>query len=278
MPTSATERDCTLPLPWPYSFGCALTPRGGGFPGHAHDHDEICLVANQGTIIRHAGVERQVGPGTVFLFRRGELHGYRNAIDQEPHLWLVHFQPDERLYQSCPQLADADPEERVWQLAPEQLASYQALFTRLMVESLHPDAPGHREALASWLRLILVAAARWDHGAPEAITVAADSEISNLWEVINEHLESPGADFSAALSRRVPNYDSLRHRFKRLYGRAPRDFLATMRINRAKHLLLETDEGVGWIAQRLGYGRLAEFTRAFTRQVGRSPRAFRARP
>ena len=267
-------------LPRPLSWGCGLTPRGGGFDGHIHHgHDEICLVANQGTTIRHGGIERPAEPGTVFLFRRGELHGYRNARDQEPHLWLVHYEIDEGLYRDCPRLADPDPERRVWLLQPDQLAGYQALFTRLMAESLHPARPGHAAAMSAWLRLILVTASRWDEAvAQDPPAVASDPEIAGLWEVINEHLESPDADLTAALARRVPNYDSLRHRFKRLYGRAPRDLMATMRIERAKHLLLETDLPVGEIAERFGYGRLAEFSRAFTRQVGRSPREFRQNP
>ncbi len=267
-------------LPRPLSWGCGLTARGGGFSGHVHEtHDEICLVANQATTIRHGGVERPAEPGTVFLFRRGELHGYRNQRDQEPHLWLVHFEADEALYRDCPRLADADPERRVWRLDAEQLAGYQALFTRLMAESMHPARPGHQAALSAWLRLILVAASRWDAAvAADPPTVASDPEIANLWEILHEHLESPEVDLSAALGRRVPNYDSLRHRFKRLYGRSPRELLAHMRIERSKHLLLETDMPVGSIAAQLGYGRLAEFTRAFTRQVGRSPRAFRRDP
>jgi AraC-like DNA-binding protein len=267
-------------LPRPISWGCGLTPRGGGFEGHVHaGHDEICLVANQGTTIRHGGVERAAEPGTVFLFRRGELHGYRNARDQEPHLWLVHFEADEELYRECPRLAASDPECRVWHVDDRQLAGYQALFIRLMAESIHPDRPGCQAALSSWLRLILISASRWSDDVvrdPPAIT--ADPDIANLWEIIHEHIESPVADLTAALARRVPKYDSLRHRFKRIYGRAPRDLMMFMRIERAKQLLLETSLPVGVIAAQIGYGRLAEFTRAFTSQVGRSPRAFRLQP
>ncbi len=267
-------------LPRPLSWGCGLTARGGSLLGHVHDaNDEICLVANQATEIRHGGIWRQAVPGDVFLFRRGEVHGYRNARDQEPHLWLVHYEVDETLYRECPRLADPDPERRTWHLDAEQVSGYQALFTRLIAESMHPGRPGHEAALSGWLRLILISAARWDEPvAQDPPAVAADPEIANLWEIINEHLESPDADLTAALARRVPNYDSLRHRFKRLYGRAPRDLMAHMRIERAKHLLLETELPVGGIAEQLGYGRLAEFTRAFTRQVGRSPRDFRKNP
>jgi hypothetical protein len=279
-------------LPRPLSWGCNLTPRGGGFPGHIHaDHDEICLVANHGSIIRHGGVERPAEAGTVFLFRRGEFHGYRNLPDQEPNLWLVHYQADESLYADCPGLAAPDPEQRVWHLGPDELAGYQSLFARFLAESLHPHTPGHTAAMSGWLRLILIHASRWPHrragrttaapsptGIVQPTAIAIDPDLAALWEIIHQHVEAPDDDFHSALRRHVPNYDSLRHRFKKVYGHAPRDLLQNLRIDRAKYLLLESDHPIGHIATQLGYGRPAEFARAFSRHVGQSPGAFRSNP
>jgi hypothetical protein len=266
-------------LPSPLSWGCDLTQRGGGFPGHVHTHDEICLVANHGSLVRHAGIERQVRPGTVFLFRRGEDHGYRNSPQQEPHLWLVHYQADEALYRDCPRLCDPNPERRVWLPSEAQLAAWQAVFTRLMAESMQPRANGHAAAMSAWLRLLLVQTARWDDaGVPEPTEIAADPQLAHLWEVINQHIEAPEADFNGALAHQVKNYDSLRHRFKRIYGRPPRELLTHLRLERAKYLLLETTSPVRDIASRLGYARQAEFTRAFVRRVGLTPSAFRQDP
>ncbi len=264
-------------LPAVVSMGCSLTEVGGGFEGHAHDWDEICLVAGDGSVIRHAGVERSAAPGTVFLFRRGEQHGYRNGPRQEPHLWLAHFRADEELYRDCPRLADPDPERRVWRLSAEQLTGYQGLFSRLQAEAMG-RRPGADAATAAWLRLLLIAAARWADGegaAPAQPT--GDPELLALWEVIHDHIERP-ADLAGALKRRVRNYDSLRHRFRTVFGCAPRDALIQLRIQRAKHLLLETELSIGAIAERLGYARQHEFARAFAREVGTAPSVWRAQP
>jgi len=280
-----------------------VTDRGGGFAGHQHDYDEICLVANDASTIRHGGRERHCHAGTVFLFRRGENHGYCNDASQQPNLWLVHFIADETLYADCPALADPDPERRVWQLSTEQLATWQSIFTRLIGESLRGEAAGQAAALSAWLRLLLIQAARWTHietGASASVTIptvttsprkprtrhetglvattTTEPALAELWEVLMQHVEAPEADFRAAIARRLPQYDSLRHRFSRVYGHAPRETLTRMKIERAKYLLLESDDRVGVLAERLGYGRLAEFTRAFTRAVGLSPSAFRAQP
>lgn len=266
-------------LPQPLSWSCALTARGGGFDGHVHEHDEICLVLGDGTVMRHAGVERAAAPGTAFLFRRGELHGHRNGPGQEPHLWLVHFRADPALERACPRLADADPARRVWRLSAEQVAAWQALFIRLMAESLDPGRAGHPAAVSGWLRLLLVAAARWDGGdAPGPAAVHADPAMAALWELLNQHVESTDADFRAALARRLPGYDSLRHRFRRLYGMPPTAMRDQLRLERAKYLLLDTGLGIAAIAERLGYARSAEFSRAFARRTGRSPGEFRSRP
>ncbi|MEK7412794.1 MAG: helix-turn-helix transcriptional regulator [Planctomycetota bacterium] len=265
-------------LPHALSWGCTQTDPGGGFTGHIHEHDEICLVANDGSHMRHGGRERACEAGTVFLFRRGELHGYRNGPRQQPNLWLVHFVADETLYRACPVLSDADPEKRVWHLDADQLAAWRSAFTRLIAESMNTHAIGHAAALSGWLRLLLVQTARGSTDRPATSGISSDPALAGLWELITQHVESSDADFRAAVARRIRNYDSLRHRFKRVHGQAPRDLLARMRMERAKHLLLETEDAVSAIAERLGYGRLAEFTRAFARHAGCSPSAFRQQP
>ncbi len=266
-------------LPRPLSWSCTLTPRHGAFPPHAHDMDEICLVVGDGTTIQHAGTWRPARPGTVFLFRHGERHGYRNAADQEPHLWLVHYQPDPALNADCPQLDAADPEQRVWRLDDDRLAGYRAAFMRLMAESMRPERPGHAAAVSAWLRLLLIGAARWSEpGRVEPPASDGDAGVAAVWELLNEHVEAPDADFTAAVGRRIPDYDAVRHRFKRCHGVSPRDMRQRLRMQRAKFLLLDSDLDIAAIAERLGYARQAEFSRAFAREVGRSPGAFRSDP
>jgi transcriptional regulator GlxA family with amidase domain len=55
----------------------------------------------------------------------------------------------------------------------------------------------------------------------------------------------------------------------------PRDYLLTIRLNRAKDLLAATDLPVASVARRVGYEDPAYFTRLFTRRAGLPPREFR---
>lgn len=66
-------------------------------------------------------------------------------------------------------------------------------------------------------------------------------------------------------------------RFKRAVGKAPGDEIRSIRIERAKALLVETDMTVVEIATRCGYGHISGFATAFRKQTGMLPSEFRRR-
>ncbi|WP_084956548.1 helix-turn-helix transcriptional regulator [Thermoactinospora rubra] len=68
----------------------------------------------------------------------------------------------------------------------------------------------------------------------------------------------------------------LRQVVRRLTGSSPKDYLLTVRLNRAKDLLATSGLPVAAVARRVGYDDAAYFTRIFTRRVGLPPSEFRA--
>lgn len=60
-------------------------------------------------------------------------------------------------------------------------------------------------------------------------------------------------------------------RFRARYGAAPTHWLSEQRIEAARHLLLETDWTLQTIAQHLGLGDAAFFSRQFKAKIGVSP-------
>lgn len=54
-------------------------------------------------------------------------------------------------------------------------------------------------------------------------------------------------------------------------------YVTQLRLNKARAILIETDLPIAEVSQLCGYRNASHFTQAFTRQEGRSPRAFRAR-
>ncbi|MFP6762480.1 MAG: DNA-binding transcriptional regulator [Planctomycetaceae bacterium] len=72
------------------------------------------------------------------------------------------------------------------------------------------------------------------------------------------------------LSRRV-----LEQRFKQLLGRLPGAEIRRIRIDQARHLLLETELAMSQIASACGFSRQEVFTRTFGRETGLTPTAYR---
>jgi AraC family transcriptional regulator len=65
------------------------------------------------------------------------------------------------------------------------------------------------------------------------------------------------------------------HAFKRTTGLAPHRFLLRCRIERAKSLLRETNLPISEVAHQVGYPHQSNFSVAFRRITGHSPREFR---
>jgi LacI family transcriptional regulator len=72
------------------------------------------------------------------------------------------------------------------------------------------------------------------------------------------------------LSRRV-----LENRFRQHLGRAPKAEITRVRIERAKALLTRTDQTIESITHKCGFASPTYFTRAFRREVGTTPHAYR---
>jgi AraC-like DNA-binding protein len=65
------------------------------------------------------------------------------------------------------------------------------------------------------------------------------------------------------------------NRFKKLTGETPSNYLTNWRINRAKQLLVKTDNNINDVAINVGYRSEAAFNRIFKTKTGLTPAIFR---
>jgi AraC-like DNA-binding protein len=65
-------------------------------------------------------------------------------------------------------------------------------------------------------------------------------------------------------------------RFRAATGTSPMQFVREARMRRARELLADPERSVTQVAEAVGYGSVAAFSRAFTSAHGRTPRAWRA--
>lgn len=69
----------------------------------------------------------------------------------------------------------------------------------------------------------------------------------------------------------------LNRHFNRYRGTGVIEYVQRIRMEEAKRLLVETDDIVAVIAEKVGYEDAASFGRTFVRQIGCSPGKFRER-
>jgi AraC-like DNA-binding protein len=87
----------------------------------------------------------------------------------------------------------------------------------------------------------------------------------------------PGRDWTVAeLARRAgTSRPTLTRRFASEVRQSPHAYLTQLRMQEAAHLLRETDGSLGAIAERVGYRSEFAFNRAFHREMGAPPGAYR---
>lgn len=90
--------------------------------------------------------------------------------------------------------------------------------------------------------------------------------------------DSPGRHWTVSTLARetAVSRSVLDSRFRDVLGKSPIRYLTEWRMHIAQDLLTTTDLGVGVVARRVGYDAEEAFSRAFKRQHGESPSAWRA--
>ena len=256
---------------------CVAVEGGATYKWHSHPFYEFNFVSDDSTTMGTPTGWRQTNADTLFLYHPRERHSSESGPRQRPRFWVVHFDASPAFMRQLPQLSDPDPARRIWTLNPDQAEAFRWLFLQILNE--HTLDRIHQPlAEQGWLNLLLASAERWVCGsAAEIITPeSATPELAKLWHLVNASVGQP-AEFQNCIPL-FPNYGSLRHLFKRVFGCSPRKMLQQLRFQHAKSLLLESRSSIKDIADRCGYRRQHEFSRAFRRQTGVSPTVWREQP
>ncbi len=141
----------------------------------------------------------------------------------------------------------------------------QNLGRRLYIESLSNVLAVHllRQYTAPRLRLSV-----YEGGLPER-------QLLQVLEYINEHLDQDIklADLAALLGISQFHFSRL---FKQSVGKAPYQYLLQQRVERAKHLLKQTDRSIIEIAFLCGFNSHSHLGQQFRQLTGTTPSAYRA--
>ncbi len=118
---------------------------------------------------------------------------------------------------------------------------------------------------------------RWLESEREGMTTVGESRLAAILEYVNQHAED-SLSVKTVADRFGMTPESLRRLFHARFGTmTPKDYLRRIRLRRAYELLLRTEKRIGVIARECGFADAFVFSRAFKREAGCSPRAYRMR-
>jgi AraC family transcriptional regulator of arabinose operon len=227
-------------------------------------------VEGRGRVGRGAGLFR-CHPGELLLFRPSVMHDY-GADDGErwSHLWVYFFpRPQWLEWLTWPEAAPGIP--RLDARGNALLPRIRALFEELIATANGPRRRSTALAMSLLEQLLL-----WcDELNPSAGEERLDPRIQAAVARLGAHPERRHRLDELARACGL-SASRLSHLFRTQLGTTPMRWLEERRIHRARELLLMTGGRIGDIAAEVGFPDTVWFTRCFRRQVGVSPRQFRA--
>lgn len=224
-------------------------------------HPDLTLVqactAGEGEVWV-GGRWQRLRSGMAYLTPPRAPHAYR-AIRREPWrlTWVCYGEPTTMapvIGSPAPVIAHADPR------------SIDAAVRALYREFAGPAEPELLDHLATWVHL---EAGRWLRA------FRADDRLWNLWQAVDADLSRSWT--LEELARRAGlSIEQLRVQCVRTTGRSPMRHVTHLRMRRAAAILAMHDVKLVALADMVGYRSAFAFSNAFKRDIGMSPRAFRA--
>jgi mannose-6-phosphate isomerase-like protein (cupin superfamily) len=275
LPNSEKFSDTTAT---PFQVSCRTVESRDAIDWHKHGHDELCLVVDGNPSVGYAAGKIAAETGTLFLFGEGEVHGFWNP-GPSVRLWSLEFRIGADMKRRFSELFELSPHRRVLKLSVPHRQSFCSTCQNLALE-LGSQAKLNAVAAFAWLTLQLVNVTRWAMAHSKADCLDGSQEIDpqcfELWQRIHRHVSQPASQ-GPMLFGLNPCHDSLRHRFRKLFGISPQAMLIRLRMERAKELLRTSALSVKEIAHELGYSRQHDLTRAFRKYSGTSPSDWKTR-
>jgi AraC-like DNA-binding protein len=250
-------------------------PSGWAYPRHDHPYFELCLLETGRQQTRLTGRTLEQAPDDLLLLCPFDAHASTTPVASA--LYCIHFDVDELalrrlLCRGGSRLFEADSVvgQRLRPVLKQMRAirDSDGLVSRLQLAS----------ALFA-LFAVMAGAYQQEYTALPELPQATLQTATRLAERIEREVETGGAASIESMIRQLgyhPDYGNAL--FRQVFGLSVRQYESTLRLRRAKMLLLDDVLSVGEVALRLGYADSNRFSRQFKRWCGVSPLAFRARP
>lgn len=246
---------------------------------HRHDYHELIWVRGGAGVHRVDGDEEPVRPGAVTVIGRGRVHQFVTATGLDGA--IVRFR-DEVVAGGAERVAAgwllSGQGARAIDVPPGDAPRLDGALATLHAELRRPPDTYTADVSAHLIAAILLWLERWYDGARAERHEQADADLA-LHRRFARLLED---DFAAhhdaghyADALAVPRAALARVLVERT-GRTTKDLILDRVMVEARRLLRFTDLTVGEIAFRVGFADQLYFSRAFKREAGVPPVAYRA--
>jgi AraC-like DNA-binding protein len=265
---------------------------------HSNPYYELIMVI-EGPIHLQVGQERmELQSGEMLVLKPWEQHsGWRKNAEESTFFWvqfvcepgmsdfhswtgaagdpvIVHM-PESELRTHVSQSADRVLLPR--RFRPERRYKVLSLFENLLYEYNRPQGYFRmRQSLLLGHILEVIASDLLEHHRQDVAYPPSFLTYRNLIYYLDENYgkEISKETIEARLDRK---YEYLCHIFKKNCGLTISAYIQQLRIQRAKHLLLNSSRSIGDIAEEIGYRDSLYFSRLFKKAVGISPSRYRER-
>lgn len=246
---------------------------------HTHSFFEVCLAYAGAGTFTSGDVDHAVEAGTVFLARPGDVHEIISSHTSPLGIafWGFTLQP-----------ADATSISRDgwWNgllrgdrpVVSEALGHLPALILALATEAASPRSGYAPQLEALGAALVIETARAFATGDDLAIDAVPTDRATSTVAAMQRYLaDNLGRTISVRDVAAVVHL-STRHAERLFTDQTGAPLMATLRrfrLERAAHLLLETEAPVAQVARACGYPEARPFITAFRRHFGQPPGSFR---
>ncbi|TDF98575.1 helix-turn-helix domain-containing protein [Paenibacillus piri] len=254
------------------------------FPSHEHFQYELNYVIEGHQDFTVNGKTYAQQAGDLMLIHPGEVHFNRSGDGKEFSYFCLHFQMDDS--QLLPALSRST--QTYFPAGSAMTERVMPHLHRLIGFSKHTASLNVLDRMSMMAELFQLFGSVADVLSSEKTAQPEPPENDRLAVYIatrieqlvkNLHLHGPNDrdrtfinDIAADLDISLSYCNRI---FKRRYHMSPRQYLSSLMLQKAKHLLKQKNLSIDHVGELLGYREIAHFSRQFKRWAGMSPAYYR---
>ncbi|MDF2660339.1 MAG: helix-turn-helix protein [Paenibacillus sp.] len=257
---------------------------------HIHEFVELIYVASGRATHLFQDISYEIGEGDVFIINPGEKHGYVVGAGQSIQVINCLFEPG---FIPMYLLRELSLSDRLDFFYVQPFLNGDARFyhklklrgetadkTKGILEELHQEMqqqkPGYQALVQLRMTELFILLSRYYNERNTNIGMPSSSEllVRRVCGYVERHYDQK-ITLPLLSELFYIGVRQLNRQFNRHLGTSVIGYVQRIRMERAKRLLVETDEKINQIAELVGYEDAASFSRTFTREVGCPPGKYR---